>query len=41
MFGYIIRRLISGALVLLVVSIAVFALFFYAPSDRPRKIRGP
>jgi peptide/nickel transport system permease protein len=33
MFGYIIRRLISGALVLLVVSIAVFALFFYGPSD--------
>ena len=33
MFGYIIRRLISGALVLLVVSIAVFALFFYGPAD--------
>jgi peptide/nickel transport system permease protein len=33
MFGYIIRRLISGVLVLLVVSIAVFALFFYGPSD--------
>jgi peptide/nickel transport system permease protein len=33
MFGYIVRRLISGILVLLVVSIAVFALFFYGPSD--------
>ena len=33
MFGYIVRRLISGALVLLVVSVAVFALFFYGPAD--------
>jgi peptide/nickel transport system permease protein len=33
MFGYIVRRLISGVLVLLVVSVAVFALFFYGPSD--------
>ncbi len=33
MFGYILRRLISGVLVLLVVSIAVFALFLYGPSD--------
>lgn len=33
MFGYIVRRVISGALVLLVVSVAVFALFFYGPSD--------
>ena len=33
MFGYIVRRLISGLLVLLVVSVAVFALFFYGPSD--------
>ncbi|QNN52524.1 ABC transporter permease [Nocardioides mesophilus] len=33
MFGYIIRRLISGVLVLLVVSVSVFALFFYGPSD--------
>jgi len=33
MFGYIIRRLISGVLVLLTISIAVFALFFYGPSD--------
>jgi peptide/nickel transport system permease protein len=33
MFGYMIRRLISGVLVLLVVSVSVFALFFYGPSD--------
>ena len=33
MFGYLIRRIISGVLVLLVVSISVFALFFYGPSD--------
>jgi peptide/nickel transport system permease protein len=33
MFGYIIRRLISGLLVLLVVSVSVFALFFYGPSN--------
>jgi peptide/nickel transport system permease protein len=33
MFGYIVRRLISGILVLIVVSIATFSLFFYGPSD--------
>lgn len=33
MFGYIVRRIISGVLVLLVISVAVFALFFYGPSD--------
>ncbi len=33
MFGYIVRRVISGLLVLLVTSIAIFALFFYGPSD--------
>ncbi len=33
MFGYIVRRIISGVLVLVVVSIAVFALFFYGPRD--------
>jgi peptide/nickel transport system permease protein len=33
MFGYVVRRVISGLLVLLVISIAVFALFFYGPSD--------
>ena len=33
MFGYIVRRLISGVLVLIVVTIATFALFFYGPSD--------
>jgi len=33
MFGYIVRRVISGLLVLLVVSVSVFALFFYGPSD--------
>ena len=33
MFGYIVRRVISGLLVLLVVSMAVFALFFYGPAN--------
>lgn len=33
MFGYIIRRIVSGALVLLATSVAVFALFFYGPAD--------
>ena len=33
MFGYVVRRIISGILVLFVVSVAVFALFFYGPSD--------
>ena len=33
MFGYVIRRIISGLLVLLVVSIATFALFFFGPAD--------
>jgi peptide/nickel transport system permease protein len=33
MFGYVIRRIISGVLVLLVISVAVFALFFYGPAD--------
>ena len=33
MFGYILRRIISGMLVLLVVSVSVFALFFYGPAD--------
>ncbi len=33
MFGYIVRRVISGLLVLLVISMMVFALFFYGPSD--------
>jgi peptide/nickel transport system permease protein len=33
MFGYIIRRLISAAMVLIAVSMMVFALFFYGPSD--------
>jgi peptide/nickel transport system permease protein len=33
MFGYIVRRLISGVLVLIVVSMSVFALFYYGPSD--------
>jgi peptide/nickel transport system permease protein len=33
MFGYVVRRIISGVLVLLVISVAVFALFFYGPSD--------
>ena len=33
MFGYVVRRIISGLLVLFVVSVSVFALFFYGPSD--------
>ncbi len=33
MFGYIVRRVISGVLVLVVVSIATFALFFFGPAD--------
>ncbi len=33
MFGYIVRRVISGLLVLLVVSMSVFALFFYGPAN--------
>src|SRR4051812_38278627 len=33
MFGYVVRRIISGVLVLLVISVAVFALFFYGPAD--------
>jgi peptide/nickel transport system permease protein len=33
MFGYIVRRIISGILVLFVVSVAVFSLFFYGPAD--------
>ena len=33
MFGYIVRRLISGVLVLIAVSMIVFAIFFYGPND--------
>jgi peptide/nickel transport system permease protein len=33
MFGYIVRRLISAALVLIAVTMMVFALFFYGPND--------
>jgi peptide/nickel transport system permease protein len=33
MFGYIARRLISGVLVLIAVSMMVFAIFFYGPND--------
>ena len=40
MFGYIVRRLFQGALVLLLISIATFALFFYGPSD-PAKAMCP
>jgi peptide/nickel transport system permease protein len=32
-FGYVVRRLVAGVLVLIVVSIGVFALFFYGPND--------
>lgn len=40
MFGYVVRRLFQGALVLFVISIATFALFFYGPSD-PAKAMCP
>jgi peptide/nickel transport system permease protein len=40
MFGYIVRRLLQGILVLFVISIATFALFFYGPSD-PAKAMCP
>jgi peptide/nickel transport system permease protein len=33
MFGYIVRRLIAGLLVIIAVSMLVFAIFFYGPSD--------
>src|SRR4051812_794794 len=33
MFGYIVRRIISGLLVLFVASVATFALFFYGPAN--------
>jgi len=33
MAGFLLRRVISGILVLLVTSVAIFALFFYGPSD--------
>jgi peptide/nickel transport system permease protein len=33
LFGYIVRRLISGVLVLIAVSMMVFAIFFYGPND--------
>jgi peptide/nickel transport system permease protein len=33
MFGYIVRRVIAALMVLVTVSIAVFALFFYGPGD--------
>ncbi len=33
MFGYIVRRLVAGVLVLIAVSMMVFALFFYGPND--------
>ncbi len=33
MFGYVVRRLISGVLVLVAVTMFVFALFFYGPND--------
>jgi len=32
-FAYIVRRLISGVLVLIAVSMVVFAIFFYGPND--------
>ena len=40
MFGYIVRRLFQGVLVLFLISNATFALFFYGPSD-PAKAMCP
>jgi peptide/nickel transport system permease protein len=33
MFGYVVRRLIAGLLVIIAVTMMVFALFFYGPND--------
>jgi peptide/nickel transport system permease protein len=33
MFGYIVRRLIAGLLVIIAVSMMVFAIFYYGPND--------
>ena len=33
MLGFVVRRIVSGMLVLLVTSVSIFALFFYGPSD--------
>ncbi len=33
MFGYVVRRLIAGLLVIIAVSMLVFAIFFYGPND--------
>ncbi len=33
MFGYIVRRLVAGVLVLIAVSMMVFAIFFYGPNN--------
>ena len=33
MFGYVVRRIIAGVLTLIVVTMSVFALFFYGPND--------
>ncbi len=33
MFGYIVRRIVSGVMVMLVVSAATFALFFFGPAN--------
>ena len=33
MFGYVVRRLVAGALVIIAVSMVVFAIFFYGPND--------
>ena len=33
MLGFVVRRIVSGLLVLLVTSVSIFALFFYGPAD--------
>ena len=38
MFAYLVKRLISGALVLTLVSIAIFLLFWYGPSSPAQTI---
>ncbi len=38
MFAYVVKRLLSGMVVVVLVSMAVFALFWYGPSDPARPI---
>ena len=38
MFAYVVRRVFSGLILMLVMSLVTFILFFASP-DRPRKVR--